>query len=44
MKQKNCSKAIVFATAHYFDLSGELADEGIVFCQLPFAIYKIAGA
>ena len=43
MKQKNCKKAVVFAPDHYFDSAGELAKEGIIFCQLPFAIYKIAG-
>ena len=43
MKQKNCKKALVFAPAHYFDSAGELAKEGLIFCQLPFAIYKIAG-
>ena len=44
MSQKNCKKAVVFAPIHYFDSSDELAKEGIIFCQLPFAIYKIAGA
>ena len=44
MYQKKCEKAIVFATAHYFDSANELANEGITFCQLPFAIYKVAGA
>ena len=43
MKAKNCKKAVVFAPDHYFDSAGELAKEGILFCQLPFAIYKIAG-
>ena len=43
MKQKNCKKAVVFAPVHYFDSANELAKEGIIFCQLPFAIYKIAG-
>ena len=44
MRQKNCKKAVVFAPAHYFDSSEELAKEGVIFCQLPFSIYKIAGA
>ena len=44
MKQKNCKKAVVFASAHYFDSTAELAKEGILFCQLPWAIYRIAGA
>ena len=43
MKQKNCKKAVVFAPIHYFDSANELAKEGIIFCQLPFAIYRIAG-
>ena len=43
MKAKNCKKAVVFAPDHYFESAGELAKEGILFCQLPFAIYKIAG-
>ena len=42
MIQKKCKKAVVFAPVHYFDSTGELAKEGIIFCQLPFAIYKIA--
>ena len=44
MKQKKCKKAVVFAPVHYFDSAGELAKEGVIFCQLPFSIYKIAGA
>ncbi len=44
MNQKNCEKAVVFAPIHYFDSADELAKEGIIFCQLPFAIYRIAGA
>ena len=43
MNQKNCKKAVVFAPVHYFDSAGELAKEGIIFCQLPYAIYRIAG-
>ena len=43
MRAKNCKKAVVFAPDHYFDSAGELAKEGIIFCQLPFAIYRIAG-
>ena len=43
MSQKKCRKAVVFAPVHYFDSAGELAKEGIIFCQLPFSIYKIAG-
>ncbi len=43
MSQKNCEKAVVFASAHYFDSTSELAEEGIIFCQLPFAIYRVAG-
>ena len=43
MTAKNCKKAVVFAPDHYFDSASELAKEGIIFCQLPFAIYKIAG-
>ena len=43
MNQKKCKKAVVFASAHYFDSTGELAKEGIIFCQLPFDIYKVAG-
>ena len=43
MEQKNCKKAVVFASAHYFDSTAELAKEGILFCQLPWAIYRIAG-
>ena len=43
MNQKNCKKAVVFAPIHYFDSTNELAKEGIIFCQLPFAIYRIAG-
>ena len=44
MRQKKCPKAVVFAPVHYFDSSEELAKEGIIFCQLPFAIYEVAGA
>ena len=44
MNQKNCKKAVVFASIHYFDSANELAKEGIIFCQLPFAIYRVAGA
>ena len=44
MRAEKCKKAIVFAPNHYFDSTAELAREGILFCQLPFAIYKIAGA
>ena len=44
MNHKNCKKAVVFAPIHYFDSADELAKEGIIFCQLPFAIYRIAGA
>ena len=44
MNQKKCKKAVVFASIHYFDSTSELAKEGIIFCQLPFAIYRIAGA
>lgn len=44
MKLKNHKKAVVFAPVHYFDSTGDLAGEGIIFCQLPFAIYRIAGA
>ena len=43
MRRKNCKKAIVFAPDHYFDSSDELAREGVIFCQLPFAVYRIAG-
>ena len=43
MNQKGCKKAVVFAPVHYFDSANELAKEGILFCQLPFAIYRIAG-
>ena len=43
MKQQNCKKALVFASAHYFDSTAELAKDGIIFCQLPFSIYKVAG-
>ena len=43
MKQKGCKKAVVFAPVHYFDSANELAKDGIIFCQLPFAIYKMAG-
>ena len=43
MSQKKCKKAVVFAPVHYFDSANELAKEGIIFCQLPFSIYKIAG-
>ena len=43
MNQKKCKKAVVFAPVHYFDSTAELAKEGIIFCQLPFAIYRIAG-
>ena len=43
MEQKNCKKAVVFASAHYFDSTAELAKEGLLFCQLPWAIYRIAG-
>ena len=44
MRAEKCKKAIVFAPTHYFDSAAELAREGILFCQLPFAIYKIARA
>ena len=40
MKQKKCSKAIVFASACFYSLK-ELSQEKITFCQLPFAIHKI---
>ena len=43
MRRENCKKAVVFAPVHYFDSSSELAREGILFCQLPFSIYRIAG-
>ena len=43
MEQEKCKKAVVFAPDHYFDSTAELAQEGIIFCQLPFSIYKIAG-
>ncbi|MDE0118413.1 MAG: site-specific DNA-methyltransferase [Bdellovibrionales bacterium] len=43
MKVEDCKKAVVFAPVHYFDSAEELAKEGIIFCQLPFSIYKIAG-
>ena len=43
MNQNKCKKAVVFAPVHYFDSANELAKEGITFCQLPFAIYRIAG-
>ena len=43
MRQKKCPKAVVFAPVHYFDSSEELAKEGIIFCQLPFAIYEVTG-
>ncbi len=44
IQQKKCKKAVVFAPVHYFESARELASEGIIFCQLPFAIYRIAGA
>ena len=44
MKKESVQKAIVFAPVHYFESADELASDGIIFCQLPFAIYKIAGA
>ena len=40
MKQKKCSKAIVFASACFYSLK-ELSQERINFCQLPFAIHRI---
>ncbi len=43
MKKESVQKAIVFAPVHYFDSADELANDGIIFCQLPFSIYKIAG-
>ncbi len=43
IQQKKCKKAVVFAPVHYFESARELASEGIIFCQLPFAIYRIAG-
>ena len=42
MKQKKCSKAIVFASACFYSLK-ELSQERITFCQLPFAIHRILG-
>ena len=42
MLQKDLDKALVFATDCFYD-DQELKQEGITFCQLPFAIYKIAG-
>ena len=42
MVQKNLSKAVVFATDCFYDKK-DLTKAGITFCQLPFAIYKIAG-
>lgn len=44
MDQKQCKKAIVFATTHYFDSGSELKSEGITFCGLPFAIHQIVGS
>ncbi len=43
LHMENLKKAVVFAPVHYFDSAGELAKEGIIFCQLPFAIYRMAG-
>ena len=43
MKKESVQKAIVFAPVHYFESADELASDGIIFCQLPFSIYKIAG-
>ena len=42
MKKKKCDRAIVFASACFFDLT-ELVKENITFCQLPFAIHKTVG-
>ena len=42
MKQKRCSKAIVFAPACFCPIK-ELVLENIIFCQLPFAIHRIIG-
>ena len=42
MKQKKCSKAIVFASVCFYSLK-ELSQERITFCQLPFAIHRILG-
>ncbi len=38
MLQQGCKKAVVFASACFYDIR-ELSSDGIVFCQLPFAIY-----
>ena len=42
MLQKDLNKAIVFATNCFYD-EQKLSQAGITFCQLPFAIYKMAG-
>ena len=43
MKQKKCSKAIVFAS-NCFHQDKELSQENITFCKLPFAIHRIVGS
>ncbi len=42
MKQKKCSRAIVFAPVCFYPIK-ELAQYGIRFCQLPFDIHRIVG-
>ena len=42
MKQKKCSKAIVFAPVCFYPIK-ELSQNGIKFCQLPFDIHRIVG-
>lgn len=42
MKQKKCSKAVVFATTCFYPRE-ELSQDRITFCQLPFSIHRVAG-
>jgi adenine-specific DNA-methyltransferase len=42
VKRKSTKQKVVFATAKYMSQS-ELTDNKITFCQIPYAIHKIAG-